>query len=242
MKNQIAITKVAPTSGCTFKRLELRFGSIDDEVLSNACEYLAEIAKSSDWWWGDYLVAYAENRLGDVADDEDKKEKQRRHFIRTHSTVLSGDELADVQLKRYDLAKFYPIEARVVGLTKRHHEEAMSASGGDLAVAQSWLDQAVLNEWSANQLRAEIRSKTRREAGAGVTKETITQEELFGARQWAGAQLKRVDEMEPEEAEYLFAQLEPVIALAAALAAKVGLSLPAPRGGKESFTLASQRR
>jgi hypothetical protein len=244
MKAELEVlNKNIVVQGCTFSRNALRFDVVDERVLAAAGACLQEMGKAADWWWGDYLVAWADWKIteeGAEAEEEQDKEKRRRFWVRNHASVLDGSELADTQWERYALARFYNCTCRQVQLSKKHHEEAMWASHGDLSVAQDWLDKAAKLAWSANQLRAEIRAQTRKQVTEATTKTEVTQQWLFDARMGASAQIKRVADMDDDEAEYLLAQLAPIVALAQALALKV--SAAQGGGGKESIATSSQQR
>lgn len=245
MKNELEVlNRNICVQGCTFSRTGLRFDVVEEGVLANVSACLQEMGKATDWWWGDYLVAWVEFKIeaeGATHEEEELKEKRRRFWVRNHASVLNGDTLAKTQEDRYDLATFYNSACRQAELSKMHHAEAMNASGHDLAVAQEWLEKAKALGWSAHQLRAEIRGAQRKQAGATPTKQTITQQWLFDARMGASAQMNRVDDMDADEAGFLLAQLAPVLALANALAAKFG---PAQGvgGGKESITSSARQR
>jgi len=251
MKAELEVlNKNIVVQGCTFSRTGLRFDLVNAQsfvvaadVLTAVGACLQEMAKASDWWWGDYLVAWADFKLADDgadAQDEQAKEKIRRFWVRNHASVLDGSELAQTQEARYELASFYNLACRQAELSKRHHEEAMNAASGDVAVAQEWLDKAKALKWTANQLRAEIRAQTRKQVTEATTKTEVTQQWLFDARMGASAQIKRVADMDADEAEYLLAQLAPIVALAQALALKV--SAAQGGGGKESIATSSQQR
>ena len=253
MKNELEVlNRNICVQGCTFSRTGLRFDVTNEgglleiaDVLASVSACLQEMAKAEDWWWGDYLVKWVELKLsqdGSHGEDEEMQEKRRRFWVRNHPSVLCGDQLAQTQEARYELASFYNSAFRKAELSKTHHEHAMNASAGDLTVAQSWLDKALEHCWSSAQLRAEIRAAQRKHAGATPSKQTVTQQWLFDARMGASAQMNRVNEMDADEAAFLLAQLAPVLALANALAAKFGPMHGVGVGGKESITSAARQR
>ena len=246
MKNELEVlNRNICVQGCTFSRTGLRFDVVDERVLTEVGACLQEIGKANDWWWGDWLVAWSNFMIeseGAQQDDEEKKEKLRRFWVRNHASVLIGDELAKTQEDRYDLSRFYNSACRQAELSKKHHAEAMNGAEHDVAVAQEWLEKAKTLGWTANELRAEIRNAQRAQAGATPTKQTVTQQWLFDARMGASAQMNRVDDMDPDEAGFLLAQLAPVLALANALAAKFGPMHGVGVGGKESITSATRQR
>jgi hypothetical protein len=246
MKNELEVlNRNICVPGCTFSRTGLRFDVVEEGVLANVSACLQEMGKATDWWWGDYLVAWVEFKIeaeGATHEEDELKEKRRRFWVRNHASVLGGDALAQTQEARYELASFYNSACRQAELSKKHHEEAMNGAAGDLAIAQEWLEKAKTLGWSANQLRAEIRGATRKQAGATPTKQTVTQQWLFDARMGASAQMNRVDDMDADEAGFLLAQLAPVLALANALAAKFGPMHGVGVGGKESIASAARQR
>jgi hypothetical protein len=231
--------------GVSFTRTGLEFSSVDEATLARAGGCLQEMANCGDWWWGDYLLAYAEFRLVEdnestdlAAMDDGDKEKHRRAYVRNHASVVTGRQLADTQLERYKVARFYTVGTRLAELSNEHHRLAMDGAGGDLAVAQEWLGRARDRGWSWNELRAEMRAAKR--AGLAVEPEhvTVTQQELFACKRWARAQMPRLPDMQPEEAARMLVDLQPIIELAKALAPIAGKILPvAP--GKESLRKAS---
>jgi len=245
MKNELEVlNRNICVQGCTFSRTGLRFDVVEEGVLASVSACLQEMGKATDWWWGDYLVAWVEFKIeaeGAKQEDEETKERRRRFWVRNHASVLGGDALAQTQEARYELASFYNSACRQAELSKKHHEEAMNGAAGDLALAQGWLEKAKALGWSANQLRAEIRGAQRKEVGATAGKQTVTQQWLFDARMGASAQMKRVDDMDADEAGFLLAQLAPVLALAKALALRFDPSA-AGVGGKESITGTAGRR
>lgn len=225
--------------GCTFTHTGLLFNQVDEQSLLRAGACLQEMTNCGDWWWGDYLVAFAEFRLKAEHDaktlnamEESDQERLRCHYIRNHATVLNGRELPEIQIRRYRVSKFYQSVRRRTELLNSHHQEAMEGSGGDTAVAESWLDKAVENQWTRNELRAEIRAAKRSLVVDPPQSVTVTQHELFGAQRWARAQIPRIDSMERNEMSAMLADLQPILALATALAARLG---PAPGVGKESI-------
>jgi hypothetical protein len=207
--------------GCVFLRTGLRFDKVDEQSLVSAGACLQEMANCGDWWWGDYLVAWADFRLKAENDakhlaamDETDQERQRRHFVRNHASVANGRELVETQMERYKVAKFYTAGTRVAELSNEHHRLAMDGSEGDLAVAQGWLEKARDRGWSRNELRAEMRAAKRGTLTTDPVHVTVTQQELFAAKRWARAQIARVPDMQQQEMEALLADLAPLLQLA----------------------------
>jgi len=246
MKNELEVlNRNICVQGCTFSRTGLRFDVVDESTLASAGACLQEMGKAADWWWGDYLVAWAEFKIksdGAAPSEEADKEKLRRFWVRNHASVLNGGELEQTQFERYWLASFYNYTRRRVQLSKFHHEEAMKAAHGDPAIADEWLDKAERFGWSPRDLRAEVRAQTRKERDGQTEKPEVKQQWLFDARMGAAVQMNRVDDMDADEAAFLLAQLAPVLALANALAAKFGPMHKVGMGGKESITSAARQR
>jgi hypothetical protein len=216
-------------TGCVFTHTALRFAEVDERTLVRAGACLQEIARCEDWWWGDYLVAYAEFRLNAENDPkhlaampEMDKERHRRHFVRNHGSVTNGRELAETQLERYKVARFYAEGVRLVELSNEHHRMAMDGSGGDVAVAQEWLEKARDAGWSCNAMRAEMRAAKRSPTTGEPVHVTVTQQELFAAKRWARVQIARVPDMEQEEMQALLADLAPLLQLATEIGRRLG--------------------
>lgn len=247
------LNKNIVVQGCTFTKVGLLFERVDEAALVRAGACLQEMDNCGDWWWGDYLGAYAQFRLEADHDkkalavmDETDQERNRRHYVRSHPSVLNGKEDVDTHLYRYKVAKFYEYLARNAALSNEHHKEAMEGADGDVAVAQEWLTKAEKAGWSRNELRAEIRASKRMSLGGVVEKQHVTQQELFGAKRWARAQMTRVDEMEQQEMAAMLRDLEPILQLAAALAKRLPSPPPptpsATPGAKESIPGAPKPR
>jgi hypothetical protein len=211
--------------GCAFTRTALVFERRDVETITRAGALLQEVGNAEDWWWGDYLQAYAELRLDDEghgAADEPAKAKLRAHYVRNHASVLNGRELAETQLERWKVAGFYNSGSRLPELSNEHHRVAMDGSDGDVAIAQEWLSKAQVHGWSRNELRAEIKGAKRPVAIEGAQAVQVQQQELFAFKRFARAAIKRVDDMEQQEMEALLADLQPALMLATRLAERLG--------------------
>lgn len=227
LENIAVLNRNIVVEGCTFTKTGLIFARADADTLARASACLQEMENCGDWWWGDYLVAYAQGRLesdNDAHDlammDEATKEKHRRAYVRNHASVVSGRQLADVQIFRWETATFYNQTCRHGELSNEHHRQAMLGCGGvcgDMALAQNWLDKAIAYGWSTNALRTEMRAAKKGELVDPPTKGHVTQSELFAATRWAGAQLRRVGDMEAEEIDAMLADMQPLLALATTL-------------------------
>lgn len=215
--------------GVVFTRTGLAFDKVDEGTLARAGGCLQEMANCGDWWWGDYLVAYAAFRLlvdNDskhlAAMDETDQERHRRSYVRNHASVVTGRTLAETQIERYKVARFYTNSTRLPELSNEHHRVAMDGSEGDLAVAQEWLCKARDAGWNKNELRAEMRAAKRGSVSIEPEHVTVTQQELFACKRWARAQMPRLPDMQPEEAARMLVDLKPIIELANALAPIAG--------------------
>ena len=224
MRDELAVLNrniIVP--GCEFSRTGLKFEKVDEATLARVSGCRQEMDAAVDWWWGDYLVAYADLMIdlrGGAKDGEDA-EKLRRGYVRNHGSVLTGGQLVEVQVDRYELSLFYKSGSREPNLSKKHHVHDMNGSGHDLAVAQAWLEKSIACNWSSNQLSAAIRAAKRIDAGVTDTPPEVTQTELFAAKIWARKQIKRIDQFEEGEAEAMLADLQPILALAAELAKRI---------------------
>lgn len=214
-------------AGCDFTEVSLRFEVVDEATLAKASECLQIVGRCEEWWWGDYLVAYAQHKLeaDHSAEDlrgmaEEDQEAYRRHCVRNHGSVLMGTELADTQMERYKVASFYKCSIRIPGpeITPTHHRVAMDYCEGDVSVAQDWLDKAKANGWSKNELAFEMKKAKKGQLTDPPRRTESLQHELFGACRWAMATTKRVPEMELEEVRRTRANLKPLVALDQSLA------------------------
>lgn len=249
-REELARVNHTIVDGCDFTHTGLTFARIDEATLLRAGAFLQWVDRCRDWWWGDFLVAYAEFRLSADYDpkalaamDDQTKEKHRRHYVRNHGSVTNGRERADTQVERYLLARFFTEGTRRAALSVDHHLVAMKYSDRDLAEAQDWLEKAEDAGWTRNELRAEMKAAKRPSATGEVEKITVTQGELFAAKRWARKEQQRVGDMEPEEAEAILRDLQPILQLATMLAAKVGKishgQILPTSPGKESLRAAS---
>lgn len=237
------LNKSIVVDGCDFTDTGVTFARRDEATMLRAGAMLQKVENCRDWWWGDFLVAYAQWRLEDDNDskdlaamDESDKERHRRHYVRNHGSVTNGRELPETQVSRYRVAMFYTAGTRLSGLSNEHHQVAMDASDGDLSVAQGWLEKAQANDWSRNELRAEIRAAKRPGTVGEPQKVTVTQTELFAAKRWARKEIKRVDDMEEEEAGALLIDLAPIIELAERLRQRVAGNVKNPINGMGNST------
>lgn len=226
MRNELdVLNRNIVVPGCEFSRVALRFDVVDEATLLSAGACLQEMENCGDWWWGDYLFAYAEWRIsidGLQGETADEKEKARRHYVRNHPSVLNGRAQAETQVERYKVASFYNCGSRLPQLSNEHHREAMEGSGGDLAIAQDWLERARKHGWSKQELRAQIRSAKRAAVVTASSGEVrITQQELFAFNRWSRAVTNRVNDMEREEVVALRRELEPAAKLIARLDARI---------------------
>jgi hypothetical protein len=225
MRNELdVLNRNIVVPGCEFGRVSLTFSVVDADTLAAVGACLQEMDNCGDWWVGDFLNAWVEWRIaedGESTAPEDVQEKMRRHFVRTHPSVLNGRVLAETQIERYKVARFYNCGSRLPQLSNEHHREAMDASAGDLTVAQEWLEKAVRHSWSKQELRAQIKSAKRRQTTTVATVETLPQQELFAFNRWSRVVIKHVPDMEREDAAALRKELEPAAKLIAQLDARL---------------------
>ena len=224
MRDELAVLNrniIVP--GCEFSRTGLKFEKVDEATLARVSGCLQEMDAAVDWWWGDYLVAYADFMLAldGGGKDVEGADRKRGHYVRNHGSVLTGGQLVDTQMGRYALSRFYNSGNRFPELSKKHHEHAQDAAGGDLSIALDWLEKSRANNWTSNGLRAAIRASKRIAAGVTDAPPEVTQTELFAAKIWARKQIKRIDQFEEGEAEAMLADLQPILALAAELAKRI---------------------
>lgn len=219
------LNKNIQVEGCDFAENALRFARVDEATLARASACLQVVERCKEWWWGDFLVAYAQWRLEKdysaqelTAMSEQDQHEKRCGYVRNHGSVLMGDQNEDTQRHRYMLSNFYKTGMRIPELTPWHHRVAMDGSDGDPAIAHDWLDRAKANNWSGNELRYHIGKAKKAALPDPPVKVESLQHELFGACRWASATAKRVPDMELEEIDRTLANLAPLLALAQALA------------------------
>ncbi|MEY5101109.1 MAG: hypothetical protein RJA36_3828 [Pseudomonadota bacterium] len=213
--------------GCVLTRTGLKLDTIDEATLLHVGAFLDQVDASRAWWHGDYLLAFCEFRLAaeskNVRDEAKADPKMRQRLFRRYTAERI--DIAKVELDTLhewrDVAGFYSLLRRRSNLSNNHHLEAMVASGGDAAVADEWLDKAEENKWTVPQLRAAIRQAKRAQQEPDEPMPEVTQQELFACQRWARTVVKRVDDMPRGEAEQLLRELQPILALATALAARV---------------------
>lgn len=223
-------------SGVRFTRTGLAFDKVDEATLVEAGAFLQAVDACSAWWWGDFLKEYCGFRLkaeiGNEAIDEITREQKLRNYGAHYSSICGREPKTLWHWK--GVADFYESSRRREDLSHTHHVEARDGSDGDKAVADNWLDQASANGWSASELRAAIRRSKRQEQEPDEPlPQLVLPMEIVECRRYAAATLQRVPTMEAAEAQALLAELEPVLAFAAALARRL---TPV---GKESLSAAA---
>jgi len=218
------LNKSIVVRGCKFSHVALTFELVDEETILAAGACLQEMENCGDWWWGDFLVAYADWRLreDDCSNEpEDVQEKMRRHFVRNHPSVLNGRVLAETHVERYRVARFYDSRCRHPQLSNEHHHAAMDASGGDVAVAQDWLEKAVKHQWTKQELRAQIKAAKRAQTTGAAVVNVLPQQELFAFNRWSRKVIACLPDMERDEVVAMRRELEPAAKLIAQLDARL---------------------
>jgi hypothetical protein len=99
---------------------------------------VAEVADSSAWWVGDWLL-FGERSYG------------RRYRAAVEATGLDYQTLRNYAW----VASRFPVSRRRDQLTFGHHAEVASLSEDD---QDTWLRRAALERWSRNELRRRLRS------------------------------------------------------------------------------------
>lgn len=225
--------------GCRFTPTALQFSRVDEETLVTAGAFLQAIENCSAWWWGDFLAAYCgynlkvdEKENGGAFDELTRRDKEKQYSAR-YAAICAKEPKTLAHWK--GVATFFNSSRRREELTWSHHIEAKEASDGDAAVADHWLDLAEKHKWTHAQLRAAIRrTKQAEQEPNEPMPQLILPMEVVQCRRWAGAAIKRVDDMDIEEAVALLKELDNVITLAKALASRVANA----KGGKESLLAA----
>ncbi|HEY1109372.1 MAG TPA: hypothetical protein VGE76_12085 [Opitutaceae bacterium] len=212
--------------GVVVSKTALVFERVDAPTLEAVGAFMEAVDGSAAWWWGDLLVARcgydlreAEKELGYALDEVSREEKQKQYT--SQYAAIAGKEAGTLWHYR-GVAKFYDSCSRLQELSWAHHFEAKVGSGGDLAVAQEWLERARAKSWTKGQLRAAIKaSKRAAQEPDEPMPQMVLPMEVVECRRYATATLPRVTTMEEKEARMLLAELAPVLALAQALAARV---------------------
>lgn len=239
----VAFERSIVIPGCRFTKSGLIIDRVDEETLVAVGAYLQAVDACAAWWWGDFLAAFCGFRLkADEKDagqkfDELTKQERLRNYGAQYASICGKEPKTLWHWK--GVAEFYESSRRREDLSWTHHVEAKDGSGGDKAVADNWLDLAEKNRWGVSELRAAIRRQKRAEQEPDEPMpQMILPMELVQARRYASTAIKRVDDMELDEARALLAELTPVLLFASALAARTGQILPSAPG-KESLRRAS---
>lgn len=214
--------------GCTFSRTALKIGVIDEDTLIHAGTFLAQVEGCRAWWWGDYLLAYCAFRLEQedkpLRDEAKRDPKMCQRLYRRYTAERSDVARVDIDTLHEwrNVCDFYEMPRRRGDLSNEHHREAMYAAEGDAAIADQWLESAIENKWTVPQMRAAIRRSKQTESEPDEPLPEMHQQELFACARWSRAAIRRVPTMDTGEARQLLADLQPILALAAQLAAHVG--------------------
>lgn len=203
-------------SGVRVMRTGLVFDKVDERALHEAGAFLQTVDACSAWWWGDYLAAYcgyevkAEEAEHGPMDEITKGDRLKQYTARY--AAIAGKE--PKTLAHYlSTCRFYSnFSRRREELSFKHHVEAHDGAGGDPAVADTWLDAAVKNHWSASELRAAIRKTKRAEQEPDEPMpQYVLPLELVQARRWGSAHLESVDEADMEELVAQVREVGPLI-------------------------------
>lgn len=221
--------------GCRLTKTALIFDTIDESTLINAGACLQTTEGCRAWWWGDFLNAWCEWQLSqedektkrDARIDPEYRERCWVYYTGRYAEI-AGVESGTLRDWR-QMAAFYKAGCRQPILSWAHHWEARAGAGGDLAVAQDWLGQAVANDWSKTDLRAAIRAKRKLDRGEEdehpIPKHTHM-EEVVACNRWSRMQLNRIGDMEKEEAQFWLNELTPTAKFIAALNERLALAGP----------------
>lgn len=207
-------------SGCRFTRSAMFIDVMDEATLVSAGALLQTVEGSRAWWWGDFINAWCKWRL---AQDEKDGEREPDPKVREQRAVRYAAQYARIAhvevgtvIQWKAVAAFFEPLSRLNDLSWAHHQEAYMGSGGDLAVAQNWLDEALRNGWSKAQLRGAIRAKKQREAQGGGEDEPMREvmfPEWDNAARWASAAITRVDDMDEDELKTIIADADALMRL-----------------------------
>lgn len=145
-----------PCAKATRTALIIEDGATDAQLAEIGLS-LASIEGSRSWWIGDYGVTLT-SRKGE-------------HYTAGRAEVLG---IEDQSFRVYvGVSRFYNPLTRIYDLlTFSHYRAAQDECGGDLAVAQEWLQKAQDGGWSVSQLR-----KAMRRAGAELTNDSSEAEQ-----------------------------------------------------------------
>lgn len=227
----VAFERSIVIPGARFTKSGLTLERVDEETLIAVGAYLQAVDACAAWWWGDFLAAFCGFRLkvdekdaGQAFDELTKQDRMRNYGAQYAG--ISGKEPKTLWHWK-GVAEFYESSRRREDLSWCHHVEAKEGSGGDKAVADDWLDLAQKHGWSRSELRAAIRRQKRAEQEPDEPlPQMILPMELVQARRYASTAIKRIDDMELEEARALLAELTPLLQFAAALDRRVTAAGP----------------
>lgn len=109
---------------------------------------IAGQAKTASWWLGDW-VAFGERRYG------------RRYRLAVQATGLDYQTLRNYAV----VARRFELSRRRDTLSLQHHAEVCALPD---KLQDRWLDLAVINRWSKQELRRRIRQDANPDTGAGA--------------------------------------------------------------------------
>lgn len=245
-KNELAVFQSSiAIPGVKFTRTSVEFDRVDAETLVRVGAFLQAVDACSAWWWGDYLVAHcgyelkSEEKENGVLDEITRVNREKQYSARY---AVMCDKEPKTLWHWKAVASFFNSSRRREELSQKHHVEAMNGSEGDKAIADNWLDIAVDKNWSCSELRAAIRKSKRLENEPDEPlPQMVLPLQVVECGRWANIAKKRVDTMDIKEAAAIYAEMQPILAYANLLAARL-LAADGVGGAKESILQSAPQR
>jgi hypothetical protein len=192
------ISNAVSLPGATITRTALIIDpKATDTQLASIGAAVVSIDGSRCWWIGDYGCTL--------------QQRKGEHYTDGQAEVLGIEANTFRQYKM--VADFFKVLARSNDLSWRHHYEAMMGAGGDLAIAQDWLDQAVKEEWSVSELRKAVRMAKADYESDGLQPTGNGYSALLDADRWASTQLAEIKDYTPERAALILLDIERLTSL-----------------------------
>ena len=144
-------------------------GAVSDESILEVCGFLGQVGSSLPWYIGD-LVKEVKTLRGDA-----RAAAVMQHFKRAESTIYNA----------WLVCRAWSPELRIDGASFYQHQEAWIETQ-DLDEAIKWVQLAVKNDWSANEMRRRIRADKQ---GPEAASKPSSFSDLYSAIRW----VKRLD-------------------------------------------------
>lgn len=197
-------------------------GTPTREEFAKIRAFAESVDRANEWALGDLIVmevklTQRENRKKAVVD------------IIADFALRRGESVQTWE-RRYNVASFYPWQARVQELFWTHHRDiwASGVCAGSLTKAKEWLARALAEHWDVAELRAHLLAARRQVSYREPELPVMFPRELQDAIGWASARMEEVDALEPQIAAERYARLEPLLQYAERLRARATPALAGP--------------